>query len=124
MQDDVDGGNGSLLVGAVGHFYFAQIGHFYFAATVNGTLSDGAGRRQIRIKALKVWPTAAGFPGPTRVYWGYAETRRVRSVLWGHGRKAREAWSVPVLSSTDSDNLQSPARTFDINFDIIGADPR
>ena len=33
MQDDVDGGNGSLLVGAVGHFYFAQIGHFYFAAT-------------------------------------------------------------------------------------------
>src|SRR5450759_3451719 len=34
MQDDVDGGNGSLLVGAVGHFYFAQIGHFYFAATL------------------------------------------------------------------------------------------
>ena len=86
------------------------------------TLSDGAGRRQIRIKALKVWPTAAGFPGPTRLDWGYAETRRVRSVRWGHGRKDREAWSVPVLSSTDSDNLQSPARTFDINFDIIGAD--
>ena len=69
-----------------------------------------------------MWPTAAGFPGPTRLDWGYAETRRVRSVRWGHGRKDREAWSVPVLSSTDSDNLQSPARTFDINFDIIGAD--
>ena len=41
MQDDVDGGNGSLLVGAVGHFYFAQIGHFYFAATPHYLVCQG-----------------------------------------------------------------------------------
>src|SRR5450759_3516838 len=47
MQDDVDGGNGSLLVGAVGHFYFAQIGHFYFAAT------QPQGRHNLRAVELK-----------------------------------------------------------------------
>src|ERR1035437_6009343 len=63
MQDDVDGGNGSLLVGAVGHFYFAQIGHFYFAATGGcerqAVVNDGC-ERQAAVNACELGCEHAG----------------------------------------------------------------